>query len=316
MPSFTWWTTPWNRTRVPPETLPPRRARNPHQHIALRSPDLYVDWERNKPRSIRWDSYNNTSESLVQIDLLQDDPVHGPQHLLSIASSTTDDGEHLWTPQADLIDFGTYGLRIQITVLDNTSVFDRSTETFTVPEDGTIYWVDDGSDLDDEYTPGATGNNRFTGKLATAPKPNPVNLLRVYELSGTSVLNVDTGNYPMIHSVILSTNPLLGYGNDEGFLFTGPTDTNRVAHLTSAIPNNFNQVLVELNDADFVTLRHLTVSNAERGVWAHTSSTNFDASHLTLFGHLRDGFRLESEAQTNVFHHIESVQQPGGRDLH
>ena len=279
---------------------------NPNQHIALRSPDLYVDWERSRPRSIRWDSYNNAGESLVQIDLLQDDPVHGPQLLLTIASSTTDDGEYLWTPQTNGIDFGTYDLRIQITVLDNPTVVDRSTEPFTVPEDGTIYWVDDAGNANDEYTPGATGNNRFTGKLATAPKPNPVNVLRVYELSGTSVLNVDTGVYPLIHNVILSTNPLLGYGNDEGFLFTGPTDTSRVADLTAAIPTNLNQVLVELNDADFVTLRHLTVSNAQYGVWAHTSSTNLDASHLTLFGHLLDGFRLESEAPSTVFHHLDA----------
>jgi hypothetical protein len=284
---------------------------NPAQHIALRFPDLYVDWERNRPLSIRWDSYNNLSESLVRIDLLQDDPVHGPAVLLTLAASTPDDGEFTWIPQSNGINFGTYGLRVQITVLDNPTVFDRSTEPFTVPEAGTNYWVDDASNANDEYTPGGVGSNRNTGKLATAPKPNPVNVLRIYDLSAGNTLFVDTGVYPLIHNVRLSTNPLLGFGLDEGFLFTGPTDTAKVARLTAAIPGNVNQVLVELNDADFVTLRHLTMDWARYGIWVHNNSTNFNASYLKLSNHLLDGFRLESEAPTSVFHHL-TISNNGG----
>ena len=46
-------------------------------HIALRFPDLYTDWENDRPRKIRWESYNNTTESNVRIDLYRDDPLHG-----------------------------------------------------------------------------------------------------------------------------------------------------------------------------------------------------------------------------------------------
>jgi hypothetical protein len=38
-------------------------------HIALRYPDLYVDAERNRPITIRWQSFNNTTGSPVRIDL-------------------------------------------------------------------------------------------------------------------------------------------------------------------------------------------------------------------------------------------------------
>ena len=43
-------------------------------HLALRAPDLYTDWLRDSPRSIRWESYNNTTEANVRIDLYRDDP--------------------------------------------------------------------------------------------------------------------------------------------------------------------------------------------------------------------------------------------------
>ena len=46
----------------------------PTAHIALRFPDLYVDWQRHEQRFIRWDSFQNDDESLVRIDLLQDGP--------------------------------------------------------------------------------------------------------------------------------------------------------------------------------------------------------------------------------------------------
>ncbi|MEZ6109564.1 MAG: hypothetical protein R3C99_00715 [Pirellulaceae bacterium] len=39
--------------------------------IVLRSPDLYVDWERDKPHEIRWEAFDNATEAAVRIDLLQ-----------------------------------------------------------------------------------------------------------------------------------------------------------------------------------------------------------------------------------------------------
>ena len=167
-------------------------ATNPQPHIALRFPELYTDWERDKPHTIRWEAFNNPTDSPVRIDLYQDGP-SGPLLLTTIANVSADDGSYVWIPASSGIDFGTYGLRIQVSLVDNPAVFDRSTETFTVPEDGNQYYVDDQSDTNDEYTVGAIGDNRHTGKLSSAPKPNPVNLLRTYDLGVGDVLNIDSG---------------------------------------------------------------------------------------------------------------------------
>ena len=68
--------------------------------------------------------------------------------------------------------YGTYGLRIEVSLVSDPAVFDRSTETFTVPENGSTYYVNDGSTANDQYTT-AAGSNRNDGKLPSAPKPNP-----------------------------------------------------------------------------------------------------------------------------------------------
>ncbi|MHC4179202.1 MAG: right-handed parallel beta-helix repeat-containing protein, partial [Planctomycetota bacterium] len=209
----------------------------------------------------------------------------------------------------DSVDFGTYGLRIQISHSDNPVILNRSTETFTVPEDGNVYWVDDLSNVDDEYTPGAIGvnigDNRNTGKLATAPKPNPVNLVRVYDLGAGDVVNIDTGVYPLIDEIRVSGSTDLGLGLDEGFTLRGPmADPTLEVRFVTAIPGARPDTLVEVNDADFVTLQNLTLVEAQRGLWVHNGSTNFGASYLTAFDHTRDAMRIETSAQGSILDHL------------
>ena len=88
--------------------------------------------------------------------------------IATIAASTPDDGDFTWQPSLTLGNnaYGTYGLRIQVTLLAgaDATVFDRSTETFTIPESGDVYYVNDGFTTADEYT-SAAGSNRATGKL-------------------------------------------------------------------------------------------------------------------------------------------------------
>ena len=118
--------------------------------------------------------------------------------------------------------------------MDDAITFDRSTEPFTVPEIGSEFYVDDASDTDDEYTPSAVGSNRHTGMLPTAPKPNPINLLRTYDLKAGDTLHVDTGTYPLLETITLSATPGVGWGNDVAFRMTGPTDPARIASLITA----------------------------------------------------------------------------------
>src|SRR5581483_2905207 len=100
--------------------------------IALRSPDLYVNWDVDTPKFISWDSYGAAAGQPVAIQLWQDSG-SGPQFLATITSSTPDTGEYIWTPSQSGITAGTTGLRIRIASVANSSVYDMSTETFAVP---------------------------------------------------------------------------------------------------------------------------------------------------------------------------------------
>ena len=138
--------------------------------IALRSPDLYVDLSVNKPLFITWDSYGAAANNPVKIELWQDG-TNGPQFLSTIAASAPDTGRYAWTPSDSALVAGTHGLRIQISSVAHPQIYDRSAETFTVPEAGTNYYVD-----------ASSGSNRNDGKVAAAPKASPVNLFRTYDV--------------------------------------------------------------------------------------------------------------------------------------
>ena len=95
--------------------------------IMLRFPDMYTDWEKLEPLTVRWETVNNTSHSPVRIDLIQD-TADGPAFVLNIATGTADDGEFIWIPDNSGIDFGTHGLRIQVSLVHDMTVIDRSQE--------------------------------------------------------------------------------------------------------------------------------------------------------------------------------------------
>jgi Ca2+-binding RTX toxin-like protein len=274
-------------------------------HIALRSPDLYVDAVRGRQLAIRWESFANVNGSAVKIDLYRD-TADGPAFVATIAASTPDDGEFLWTPSSSGIAFGTYGLRTQVSWEENPLVLDRSQEPFTVPEAGSDYFVDDGTNAGDQYTPNAVGNNRHTGKIAGAPKPYATNLLRVYDLDVGARVFVDTGDYSMIDPIAVSGAVDLGLGRDQGFLMTGPTNAGAVAELFPAIPGDRSRALIELNDADGVTIAHLTLRDAQRGLYAHNRSDDVAAHHIIAFGHALDGIRVETRGAASDFVEIEA----------
>lgn len=271
--------------------------------IMLRFPDLYTDWEKLEPLTIRWETVNNVTNSPVRIDLMQD-TADGPALLLNLAASTSDDGEFIWIPGDSGIDFGAHGLRIQVSLVHDMTVLDRGQESFSVPEDGDDYYVDDGSNAGDQYTPGATGSNRHTGKTPDAPKSNPVNVLREYTLDSFSTLYVDTGDYPMIYSFVVSGSIDTGLGLDEGFLLTGPSNTSVAATLFPAIPGDQSRALIDLNDADFVTIRHLTLLSADRGLYVHNGSDAFSASWITASGHKQDGIYIDTNAPFASLDHL------------
>ncbi|MCA9137633.1 MAG: right-handed parallel beta-helix repeat-containing protein, partial [Planctomycetales bacterium] len=249
-------------------------------HVALRYPDLYVDWQRDVAKTIRWQSYDNSANAAVRIDLLQD-TVHGPQFVTTIAASTPDDGELIWIPTSSGVNFDTPGLRIQVSLIGNSFAFDRAQESFTVPDNSTTFFVDDAGNAGDEFTLAAIGSNRNTGKTVTSPKPHPVNLLRAYNLPSGAVVSIDTGSYPLFDPIRISGSTDLGLGLEEAFTLRGPTDTAKHVTINWIYPDALPQALVELSGADFMTLSNLDLIGSQRGLWVTGNSNNFAASFIT-----------------------------------
>ena len=80
----------------------------------------------------------------LRIDLYQDGP-DGPQLRANIAPATEDDGQFTWIAASSGLDYGTYGLRVQTLQRRSPGRRFRSTETFTVPENTTTFYVNDAS---------------------------------------------------------------------------------------------------------------------------------------------------------------------------
>ena len=194
--------------------------------IELRYPDLYTDLEKDKPLTIRWETFGNTGESPVRIELWQDG-ADGPALRATIAAATPDDGEHIWIPSSSGLDFGTYGLRIQVSLVNAPIVIDRRRRPSRCPRTARPTGWTMLQRRTTSTRRAASATIATPASSRTAPKPYATNLLRVYDLNAASILNIDTGDYSMIDPVSISGTTDLGLGLDEGFTLAWPRRTSR-----------------------------------------------------------------------------------------
>jgi hypothetical protein len=118
-----------------------------------------------------------------------------------------------------------------------------------VPENSNTFYVNDRLPLDanDSLTT-ATGDNRNTGKVPSAPKPYPNNVLRSYRVGPGDTVLVDAGSYSLVQPIRIANRT--GREDDEGFTLTGPNTDH--AAVTFALANpTLDAAVVELSDADF-----------------------------------------------------------------
>ena len=118
-------------------------------------------------------------------------------------------------------------------------------------------------------TPRRPGSNRNDGLLPGAPLPNIDNVLRNYSIGSGSTIYVDPGSYPMIAPFEISGQVNYGLGVDQGFVVQGPTLAP--ATLLPAIPGNLVN-LIQLENANLVTINNLTLVNGGRGIYVQNST--------------------------------------------
>ncbi len=274
--------------------------------LALRYPEMYLDWQRDTSHTIRWDSFNNDDDLQVRIDLYQDTPV-GTVFLQNIAY-TADDGSYTWLPSDSGIDYGVYGLRVFISLVGAENVFDISTESFNIPENTDQYYVNDGSVDGDQYTT-AVGSNRNTGCRPDSPKPNPVNLLKVYSLAAGDELFVDTGDYSLLYPVIISGTD--GIGDDEGFVLSGPDGYGNEASFELIDPDHSETATVILDNADYVYMYDLVLSHGYTGLALINDSTYFVGASLVCSYNTSDGIVVESGSSVASLDSIDASNNSG-----
>ena len=183
---------------------------------------------------------------------------------------------------------------------------DESRERFSVPPAGTDYYVNDASLAGDEYTT-AAGDNRNTGKTPGDPKANLLPVLRGYSLGPGQTVQIDTGDYIHVRNVLISVIP-------RWAMTRAPPSPAR-ARLTwpRSIGPTPTPVRPTSNSttADYVTLRHLTLTGARMGLWVHNSSTNFAGTDLVVSGNSEDGIRIESDATGTSVHRLTAFDNGG-----
>jgi parallel beta-helix repeat protein len=263
------------------------------EKIQLESPDLYVNWTANQSHNILWTTFGNTSGAPVRIDVYQQSG--GVLNFLAnITPSTADTGSYAWIPQQSGLTSGTYyNLKIEVSLVGESAIKDISTETFTVPVTGNSFYVNDGSTTGDQYST-AVGNNRNTGLLPSAPLPLITTLFRTYTLGAGNTVYVDAGTYGDFAALELSGNPAVG--NGQGVNIAGPTNghTATIDALGYTSP-----AVIDVNNAQYVTLSNLTLADANYGLWVRNASSNISVTSMTVTANLQGGLRIESDSSAN-----------------
>ena len=112
-----------------------------------------------------------------------------------------------------------------------------------------------------------------------------------------SIAEPATGAVSVYRNTVISGN--IALSNDEGAAFTGPLNPAKVARIERGNPFSGDSA-IDINDGDFVTLAHLTLTAARHGVWVHNTSVNFTGLDLTVFSNTEDGLRVEGDSVGSV----------------
>src|SRR6185437_14200934 len=229
-----------------------------------------------------------------------------PTFLMTIASSVADTGSYTWIPANSGLSANTLGLRIQVSLVNNSAILDRSSETFAIPPSGTNFYINDSSTSGDQYTT-AVGSNRNTGMTPNSPLPMLTTLMREYSLNSSNTIFIDNGSYVTFAPAVFSSLPTVGTG--AGATVHGPTANGTTATITAI--GYANDGIIDVNDANFVTITNLSLVGAEYGIWALAGSLNLTLSAINVTGTTAGGIRIESNSTGAALDHITASGNSG-----
>lgn len=268
-------------------------AQSRSAYVKIDSPTFYTDWEAGLSHDIVWHTYDALTEDHqlagnVIIDLYRE----GGGFVRSLATVPAANGSFSWVPsKSNVTADSRQRYRLQIRSASDETIADTAREAFAVPSAGSNYYVNDDSVLNNQYT-SAPGNNRNTGKTAADPKADLLAILGAYDLDRKETVFIDTGDYLEVRNVVIT-------GSDSEFTITGPTATAKTAVLDRG-NTAAGAAAIEVSDGDFITLKYLTLTGAQTGLWVHNGSSTFNAVHLTAAWNTEEGFRIESDTPFKI----------------
>ena len=168
-------------------------------------------------------------------------------------------GRYDWNIPANLVTDGRLAM-LRISSPDAALSPSVSSDRFMITAPSNAYYINaaiDGSLTDNQYTT-AAGNNFNSGRSPDRPMADLAALLRTYDLGAGDIVYVEAGNY------LLSQNIVIG-ADDAGVTIQGPTAAGKIAHFNRGNDSNGTSVF-ELQNADNVSIRNLSISGADTGI--------------------------------------------------
>lgn len=289
-------------------------ALSPEHYTNVIAPSFYTDYQRGIARLIIWEHFNISGT--VDIELhregegfieLIDTVAHNNQPP-QVTEQPDRQGSFFWSPQSSGIDADDLErYRIHIVPTDYSEAASSSREAFSVVESDGNFYVNDSSTSGTVYT-NAAGDHRNSGLTPDSPKASLFALLQNYELGSGDTVYVDDGDYLHVRDLIVSSQAELG-GN-EAFTILGPAEGEGTAYFDRADTRSGTHHF-RLIDADFVTIRNLTMENAHRGIVAEDSSNFFTLENLILRNQSSDQIRLSNDSERSNMANL-TLENGGG----
>jgi hypothetical protein len=205
-----------------------------------------------------------------------------------LASGLVNDGNYSWNPLGTDL---TNQALIRISSTLDPVIEDVSDALFTIGVAGNTYYVNDGSEDNDQYT-NAVGNNSNTGTTPDDPMASISAVISSYDLEPGDIIYVDTGNYSLSVNIIITAA-------DEGVTIQGPTDAGTVALLDRANTAG-GSYGIQLNNADGVTIYHLSITGGENGIWVDNGSSEFTLRNSVLYENSSTGVNIRDAASSGA----------------
>ena len=176
------------------------------------------------------------------------------------------------------------GYQIRVTANDGAQPSGVSTQSFLITNNSHNYYINDASTTGDVFTT-APGNDSNSGTDPAHPMATLAALVQAYLLGPGDTVHVDTGNYSVLHNIVLDAA-------HSGVTIVG-AGPGTVLNRGDLNPGSY---VFQMQGAANVTIEDFTLTGALDGVFADTgaNSTGLTVADCTIFGNANDGILLNS----------------------